>query len=471
MFTRKKALQSRIDELEKELAESDKENKRLRVQNDQLNESNESLTSDLEAAIGKHGRTAVDCNNILRLQKSRMDSAYAVLRIAHSTEHTMDDVLESILQYSRRIGDHRVRALLYEVHPVNRAARKIINEEIEQGHNPVSDRILHLKSDSSHSDGPEYLTIKKGTVLGDSFYYKKPVLCAHESQDLDNVIYGEYDTGRAGIGERASFPIFNPRTKEIVSFVIIEQEKPLKDYEVLYVQSFVHLASLALTIKQDYDYDTRLRKMTKEGAHNLKSSLSILYEAVATITDCVQMNRFENLPRYASTMKRASDTIAEVMNHIQTGKVEYKYSDLSPEAIIQDAVEDSQKVYSNINFHCDFDTEDRSFLLAKEPFVMALQNIIRNTSQQAESNGMDAEVYISTCIRDDQYRVTIKDTAGGMPSDVYETFEKGGHATTKADGTGTGIKSVFDTFHKMGFDIEMNNRPGVGLAYYIQKKL
>lgn len=122
---------------------------------------------------------------------------------------------------------------------------------------------------------------------------------------------------------------------------------------------------------------------------------------------------------------------------------------------------DSEKKKVRLQINYEFSFMGNSILSMKILF-----NLIKNALEQMRLKGQ-GEITISTGQEEHYNLISIKDTAGGAPSEVVSNFFNG-YFTTKDTGTGIGLAFCKKTMHSFGGDIICHSICGESMEFILK---
>ncbi|HDP95136.1 MAG TPA: PAS domain S-box protein [Candidatus Aminicenantes bacterium] len=131
--------------------------------------------------------------------------------------------------------------------------------------------------------------------------------------------------------------------------------------------------------------------------------------------------------------------------------------------IIAGRIELYRLSYRDHRFTTDLQAPDQPVCADKEKIDQIMQNLLSNAVKYSPDGG---EVHVNTEIKNDEFRVTIKDRGIGMTRDqvrnIFRKFYRANSSDTAPPGTGLGMSIVKLILDKHGGWIDIDSRPGVG---------
>lgn len=123
---------------------------------------------------------------------------------------------------------------------------------------------------------------------------------------------------------------------------------------------------------------------------------------------------------------------------------------------------------NNIDVMMDLDEADTRVMIDTKLFKEVIVNLIQNAKAAIiEKNGnADGHLAVKSFIKNDSYILTIADNGTGMDAETCSRiFEP--YYTTKANGTGLGLTTVYKIIKEFRGDISVNSEKGTGTIFTI----
>ena len=393
----------------------------------------------------------------------------------------------------------------YEVRPLNSTSIRTLKAIKAHNHsgefNYDLDTMLYLKFDTSTGsdnavndmvDEQRYLPIIHGTVTGDVYMGEMPVVCVDkpleipDSEIVGNVHYGVYSEGRMSkSNNRAAFPVINRRTKEIEYVVVIDKKGSLlSQHEIRYVRNLLARSHEVIVIK-DLENRAHLHDAyMKRRLHDLNNLFQMIEANIERGLDLAPADDSQNSKRLRMALMDAKNNFDFLTDHLRSSGEGHNYYDMRAQnisALISAKLKSYERYdfyKGHLKFKCRFDSGDRTALIDKKAFYLALDNMTKNTFEALKKSdgsideGRIAEVLIDASVNDGNIVIRYFDNCGGMDPMLYESvMRRGACKTTKKDGSGFGVASILSTFRDMGYVIDPINESGVGFGYEITMKI
>jgi PAS domain S-box-containing protein len=139
-----------------------------------------------------------------------------------------------------------------------------------------------------------------------------------------------------------------------------------------------------------------------------------------------------------------------------------------PDSLIEKYAEFFAPELSSLGIQLSVETGKNSvrLLIDEKLFKEILINIVQNAKSAVEGK-IGGKIFVKTFVRGENYFLTIADNGSGMTSETCSRiFEP--YYTTKADGTGLGLTTVYKIVKEFRGDISVNSEPGKGTVFTIQ---
>jgi len=448
--------------------------------------------------------------------------------IQHDTNEY--DILKLMTRGTKKVVGTGVDVALYQVKKVTPEEIKIIisHEGIEEVSLSSIDRALYCLIDTALGDRIDelakidrYLSLKKGTVLGDTDRYGEGVVSVKKlggGKKVKNFNYADYSSGRVyhHIGNkpknslRLSFPIYyiEPERFDEIQYIFLIRKTgniPFSNDLIRTIRGYGNYATLALAIKQLEEKERQIIEKDrlieqkdkfivngiKRYLHNIVTPLSTIEYIVGHLNEIInEESDSETAKKYGVLLEQVNkvkDSLEQMRDTITRTKYYRKENGNSCGLIDKSKsmkhmeLDDFIKKYiqtvniaelygSIVNFELKLNADGKKVLLDPVKMPYLLDNAIRNTFQQCKSIGLKKVTFELKTIYNEQADTIvffIKDNAGGMSQAQYNAYRTGGIIkTTKKNGTGEGIPTILEYFKEMGCkDVELLNFPSNGLMY------
>ena len=137
-----------------------------------------------------------------------------------------------------------------------------------------------------------------------------------------------------------------------------------------------------------------------------------------------------------------------------------------PDKILSDLVVFLKPEFNKSGIKMNFDPSGKSqrIMLDEKLFREVLVNLTQNAIAAME--GKRGALCIRSCVKEDNYLLTVQDNGSGMDEETSShVFEP--YYTTKANGTGLGLTTVYKIIKEFRGDIRVNSAKGRGTVFTI----
>lgn len=243
-----------------------------------------------------------------------------------------------------------------------------------------------------------------------------------------------------------------------------EHEKELKDNEYVMQRQaqFAILGEFAGGIAHDLNSPLSAMQLDVE---TLKKYM--LSDKVNAETE-VKENLIEILTNIGNSLEKMGKTIAGVRNQIRsTGDTEQE------EISLKELVEGIEILFGSIlrKNNCQIINNINSeykLLGEKNKLDRVLGNVIKNSIDAYQEKQQNGIIEINAIIKNDNYILSIRDEAGGIPKEVKQTLFKEMKTTKKDNGTGFGLyysNTIIESSFKGKMSFETDEK---GTIFYIE---
>ncbi len=514
----------------------------LENQNEHQNKNQADLPTDL---IGENRRLRekiaslekiIDLNNEEKAANVRReenkDVDFGGLLSAAIQKNTSEyDILKLMTSGTKKVVGEGVDVVLYAVKDVTPEEIKTImlHEKIEEDSLSSKNRALYCLIDTALGDRIDkldkidrYLSLKNGTVLGDTDSYGEGVVSVKElggGKKVKNFHYADYSSWRVyhQIGDtsqdalRVSFPIYyiEPERLEEIQYILLVIKTgniPFSNDLIRTIRGYGNYATLALALKQLVEKEQQLIKKDRllekkdqfivsgirRYLHNIVTPLSTIEYIVGHLNEIINKEYdhetakkysvlLEQINKVKDSLQRIRDTITQTKQYYQkkTG-TPYSLIDTSLsmklmelDGFIKEYIKtvDIEGLYGSlVDCKLQLNAGGKKVLIDPVKMSYLLDNAIKNTFEQCKAIDLEKVIFELKTIYNEQADTIvffIRDDAGGMSEQQYNAYRSEGIIeTTKQNGTGEGIPTILEYFKNMGCkDVELLNFPYDGIMY------
>lgn len=454
----------------------------LLAERDQLRRQVESLS--------QNAFCEVRIRRIEELEEQRDQRLAHLLAAATSPQVSLDTVLELLAETARTISDQTVHAILYEIQPMTGKTLEWIkaNEGLGSLDDVSLEQVLFCKLDckAEAQPGPQgcaindlpisrrYLSLKRGTVVADTFLRRQPVVSIPSGglkDRLEGAHYGHYDRARwSHVDQRAAFPLINPLSSRVEYVLVMDKGgEQLSSHDIRYVRDFVNLAAFALAIKQIMAEDRVMLDHLRKGLHDLSSAMQSIRGIGGLILDMLELGQPDpaKLKEYRRRLGWQFERFNRLVKQLRSGDFKCDLEPQELDAFLRRGITPLAEpgLYGG-RLSFSLDLQAPGVLVMMDGFVLqaALENMVKNTHE----TDRPAQVVVATRRQGDYVKLTYFDDCGGMDDKLYQSvIEHSKAPTTKAQGSGLGIHSILKSLRDMGCIVGAVNRPGAGFGYEV----
>lgn len=268
------------------------------------------------------------------------------------------------------------------------------------------------------------------------------------------------------------YPLFD-EDKNITGVVIIgkditkqkksEAEKKELERQLFQAQKLDSIGRLAGGIAHDFN--------------NILTSIMGHAELLKLEFDDVLSSQGQSADMILKGVERAADLTKQLLGFARGGK--YNPVPLNINEVIKETINVSGKIFDkNIDLEFDFEDDIDSIVADRNQIDQVLTNIIINAKEAMLYGGTLRFKTMNICLGEQEVKIVhelkqgkhiiikISDTGVGMPEEIKErVFEP--FYTTKGEGTGLGLATVYGIIKNHNGHIECCSEPGKGTTFII----
>ncbi|MBT4364505.1 MAG: hypothetical protein HN737_08595 [Desulfobacterales bacterium] len=483
----------------------------------------------LEEAIAKNNKLKAE--NVRREEYKDVDFGRLLsVAIEHNTNEY--NILNLMTEGTKRVVGDGVDVALYIVEDVTPEEFQVVISKrgVIQKDLVSRERVLYCLIDTEIGDKIDeleeidrYVTLKKGTVLGDTDIYGEGVVSVSKlegGERVKNFIYGDYSSGRFHHLDsdkykdrnslRVSFPIYHIETDRLdeIQYILLVRRTgniPFSNDLVRAIRGYGNYATLALAIKQLEEKERQILEKdrlieeqdkfivngVRRYLHNIVTPLSTIEYIVSSLNEIISGESDSDMSKKYSVLLAQVNKVKDSLQRIRdtiTKNIYYQEKKFKSPKLIDNSVNktlleldgflkeyiqtvDIKESYGSIvDFELNLGAGNRKVLIDPIKLSYILDNAIRNTYQECEAHGIMKVVFELKTLyssKTDSIVLFLKDYAGGLSEEQYASYKSGGVIkSTKEDGTGEGIPTILEYFREMGCkDVELLNFPFNGIMY------
>lgn len=219
----------------------------------------------------------------------------------------------------------------------------------------------------------------------------------------------------------------------------------LKEYSHVLAEYFSHAVQLAE--QSDNEISSVMKEMDE------KENFKFLFSDIKNIMDDCD-----------DGLLRVKEIVANLKSFARSDE------EVTGDFKINQCIENTIKVVWNelkykARLHKDFDENDCSVKGHEGQIGQVIMNMLVNAAQAMETDG---DIYIQTRAQDGFVRITIRDTAKGMPQSVMDKIFDPFYTTKGVnEGTGLGLSISHGIIEKHGGNVSVESEEGVGTCFII----
>ncbi len=497
----------------------------------QLSAENQKLREEIVALKKQLALDAEKAKSNARMEELKDIHFGQLLGVAIDPRLSELNILKIVTSGVKRVIGNEVEVTLYQMRTVEPDVLQMIvsHERIELSDLVTQERVLYCLIDTELDEGvnqlekkERYLTLKANTVLGDTEKYGEGIVSKKNLETGERVKYfryADYDPHRFKYGGsndnhsdfRISFPIYHIGGEEQIDkieYILLIRNMgdiPFTNSQIRAIRGYGNYGTLALSIKQLIEKDREIlekdRKIEQQDRwiisgirrylHNIATPLSTIENIVSYLNEIMDGETDHAMSKKYSVMLTQVNKVKHTLQNIRdtiTATKYYQQAKNKPVCTIKESRHSSrveldsfileylntvnfeESYGSRIKFSLELNAKGIEVLLDKTKMAYILDNAIRNTFQQSETNrveGITFEIRTMHNNMNNTIALFLRDFAGGLSEEQYARFDSGDSIqTTKQNGTGEGIPTILDYFKEMGCkDVELVNFMHQGVLY------
>ncbi|MFH1625315.1 MAG: ATP-binding protein [Pseudomonadota bacterium] len=208
-------------------------------------------------------------------------------------------------------------------------------------------------------------------------------------------------------------------------------------------------------------------------SHEINNPLAIINEKAGLMRDIIERN--DNFPegerflQLLSSIHRSVDRSRIITHRLLSFA---KRMDVSLETVdLADVLKDvvgfveKEALHRNIDLRLDFDSGLPKIESDKGQLQQVFLNIINNAFEAVENGG---SVHIATSLKNEGYvQATVEDNGQGIPEEYLPQIFEPFFTTKEKYGTGLGLSITYGIVKKLGGDIEVKSKVGMGTTFTV----
>lgn len=274
--------------------------------------------------------------------------------------------------------------------------------------------------------------------------------------------------------------------KRIIYTQEINIDGEVKEYEIVkepFWDSYGNVVGIAVT-GRDVSHRREVERLQQEFfaniSHELRTPLNLIFSSLQ-IMKVIEEGSFEKvneLNKYTDIIDQNSKRLLKLVNNlIDSTRMKCGYYEYNPknEDIVNFIENISMSVaefakHNNIDLIFDTDIEEKIMAFDSEKLERIMLNLLSNSIKYNKAQGK-IEVLLSDC--DDSFKITVKDTGIGIPSDklqyIFKRFMQVENRFRKSnEGSGIGLSIVNDLVEIHSGTIEVKSELGIGSEFTIK---
>jgi len=209
-------------------------------------------------------------------------------------------------------------------------------------------------------------------------------------------------------------------------------------------------------------------------AHEINNPLSIINEKAGLIMDL--MTRYDSFPEKDKFLKliagiKSSVERCKTITHRLLGfakKMDVTLEKVDLNSLIKEVIDFVAKeaMYKNVSIDLQLDEKLPSIYSDRGQLQQVFLNILTNAIQAI--TGADGTITVTTWVENPEtVGVAIKDNGVGMSEETLRHIFEPFFTTKKGYGTGLGLPITYGIVTKLGGDIRVESKEGVGSTFYV----
>jgi signal transduction histidine kinase len=225
-----------------------------------------------------------------------------------------------------------------------------------------------------------------------------------------------------------------------------------------YFENFKNLRKLleeAAQQKESLIRSESMLEISKQVAHDIRSPL----ESLRCLT--VELDQVGNETK--QILNKSINRISEIAHNLLINHSEFNEETLTPinlKILLEEIAESFRPLGQVITHFEKISSYDQCFILGNENVLYrAISNLVMNAIESNSSNSSNYNVNQVSCslrLNNNKLELMIKDFGGGIPPGNLAKIINGGF-TTKATGSGRGVRYAVETIKKLGGDFNLSN--------------
>ncbi len=251
----------------------------------------------------------------------------------------------------------------------------------------------------------------------------------------------------------------------------VEGTRALRDGRIYELQRHaagqrVLLHWMDLTAALDRERLAAHKQMARFLAHEIRNPLTPmrLWLQELEALDPTDAHFVATAAKAATVLRGQVDRLMELVNRFQTlgSDLPARIGDVSLMALLHEAVTTLEPLAASRGVRIQVPHAPERSVKADEAYLyQILFNLLRNALEAF--SGASGTIRVEVEEEDEWIRIRVEDDAGGLPAEVAASpFTP--YLSTKPGGTGLGLVLCRDLAKRMGGTLDLDNRPGRGLA-------
>ncbi len=198
--------------------------------------------------------------------------------------------------------------------------------------------------------------------------------------------------------------------------------------------------------------------------HEIRNPLNnIILSADQLLSNLPEENKTEFISIIQRNAIRINHIITELLNHSSPADMVFGKEDL--EQLVNQAINTTEELQKKKNIVTEISMPEGplSIIADAQKLVIALSNILKNSTEAMEENGKLRVVVHST---DDHYTLSIRDDGSGIPAEfiprVFDPF-----FTLKKNGVGLGLTAAYSILKSHKASVHVESKEGEGTLFML----